>query len=122
MSRTFGPLCPDGHGLLYDSPGWGGRRWCSNSAHGGNGKFFFPPEIVEGWWDGRKAAKPGAPVGSAVREVVAARVTRAGSAKAEPKQCKCGCGGMTKGGTFLPGHDARYHAAQAKAALPSILR
>lgn len=35
--------------------------------------------------------------------------------KKEPRQCLCGCGGMTKGGRFLPGHDARYHAAQKKA-------
>lgn len=25
-----------------------------------------------------------------------------------PKPCKCGCGGTTKGGNFLPGHDKRY--------------
>jgi hypothetical protein len=24
------------------------------------------------------------------------------------KQCVCGCGGTTKGGDFLPGHDARH--------------
>lgn len=24
-----------------------------------------------------------------------------------PRQCMCGCGGTTKGGRFLPGHDAR---------------
>lgn len=29
-----------------------------------------------------------------------------------PQACGCGCGGMTKGGRFLPGHDARFHAAQ----------
>ena len=23
--------------------------------------------------------------------------------------CLCGCGGRTKGGTFLPGHDGRLH-------------
>ena len=23
--------------------------------------------------------------------------------------CICGCGGTTKGGKFLPGHDARFH-------------
>ena len=28
-----------------------------------------------------------------------------------PKECLCGCGEMTKGGTFRPGHDAKYHAA-----------
>jgi hypothetical protein len=34
-------------------------------------------------------------------------------AKREPQSCGCGCGGMTKGGRFLPGHDARMHG-QAK--------
>ena len=27
-----------------------------------------------------------------------------------PKPCECGCGGMTKGGRFIPGHDAYLHA------------
>ena len=27
-----------------------------------------------------------------------------------PKDCACGCGKQTKGGTFLPGHDARLMA------------
>lgn len=31
--------------------------------------------------------------------------------------CLCGCGDFTKGGKFRPGHDARYHAAQKKAAV-----
>lgn len=26
-----------------------------------------------------------------------------------PKDCECGCGGQTKGGRFVPGHDARLH-------------
>lgn len=26
-----------------------------------------------------------------------------------PKVCACGCGNMTKGGRFVPGHDARLH-------------
>ena len=32
--------------------------------------------------------------------------------------CVCGCGGLPKGAKshFIPGHDARYHAAQKKAA------
>lgn len=25
------------------------------------------------------------------------------------KECECGCGGQTKGGRFIPGHDARLH-------------
>ena len=27
----------------------------------------------------------------------------------EPRPCLCSCGGTTRGGTFLPGHDARLH-------------
>jgi hypothetical protein len=32
--------------------------------------------------------------------------------------CLCGCGGFPKGkkARFVPGHDARYHSAQKKAA------
>lgn len=26
------------------------------------------------------------------------------------KPCECGCGAMTKGGRFLPGHDSRLHS------------
>lgn len=26
------------------------------------------------------------------------------------KDCGCGCGGRTKGGRYLPGHDAKHHA------------
>jgi hypothetical protein len=26
---------------------------------------------------------------------------------AAPRECACGCGGMTRGGTWLPGHDAK---------------
>jgi hypothetical protein len=25
----------------------------------------------------------------------------------QPRECACGCGGMTKGGTSIPGHDAK---------------
>jgi len=27
--------------------------------------------------------------------------------KTKVPECECGCGGMTKGGRFLPGHDAK---------------
>ena len=26
------------------------------------------------------------------------------------RECGCGCGGVTQGGTFLPGHDAKLRA------------
>ena len=38
-----------------------------------------------------------------------------GKAKAEPKACACGCGELTRGGDFLPGHDARYRGRMLKA-------
>lgn len=28
--------------------------------------------------------------------------------KAQPRECLCGCGNTTKGGSFLQGHDAKY--------------
>lgn len=31
--------------------------------------------------------------------------------KLPPRRCVCSCGEMTKGGEFLPGHDARYKSA-----------
>lgn len=30
-----------------------------------------------------------------------------GRSKRDPRECMCGCGGTTKGGRFLPGHDAK---------------
>jgi hypothetical protein len=41
------------------------------------------------------------------RALVAARQTPNGRASKTPKACACGCGGMTRGGTWLPGHDAK---------------
>lgn len=29
-----------------------------------------------------------------------------------PRDCECGCGAQTKGGRFLPGHDAKLHSRQ----------
>lgn len=37
------------------------------------------------------------------------KLKRARKAKA-PKECACGCGELTKGGRFVPGHDARLYA------------
>jgi hypothetical protein len=31
--------------------------------------------------------------------------------KIVPKPCACGCGDMTKGGKFIPGHDSRTLSA-----------
>lgn len=32
-------------------------------------------------------------------------------AKSAPRACECGCGGITSGGMFLPGHDAKMRSA-----------
>lgn len=58
-----------------------------------------------------------APKGDKVVPIRRAAAPKAEKAPREPKpakagqDCTCGCGGVTKGGRFLPGHDARYHAA-----------
>ena len=35
--------------------------------------------------------------------------------KVEPKECGCGCGAMTRGGTFVIGHDMRKKSSLLKA-------
>lgn len=37
-----------------------------------------------------------------------AKAAKAAAAKPKSRPCTCGCGGTTKGGAFLPGHDARF--------------
>lgn len=32
-------------------------------------------------------------------------------AKSSPRECECGCGGLTSGGMFQPGHDAKMRSA-----------
>jgi hypothetical protein len=39
----------------------------------------------------------------------------AGKSKAEPRACACGCGEMTNGGLFRPGHDAKLRSRLLKA-------
>ena len=43
------------------------------------------------------------------------RALRPTKTKAEPKECGCGCGELTRGGDFLPGHDARFRGQMLKA-------
>lgn len=40
--------------------------------------------------------------------VVAPAPARARRVATGPRDCTCGCGGQTKGGMFLPGHDSKY--------------
>lgn len=36
--------------------------------------------------------------------------------RGQPKECACGCGGMTRGGDFIPGHDSKLQSAIVKRA------
>jgi hypothetical protein len=113
--------------------------WCAHSEHGGNGRFWRVSEVEEGWYDPSKPPVVSEAYQAKLNEAHERsvswteeikrkategrkrRMTDATSEKTpkagkEPKECLCGCKGMTKGGTFLPGHDARYHAAQKREA------
>lgn len=63
--------------------------------------------------DASKGTKEG--IAPAIQEEATTTVAAAPKAEKTPKimpDCKCGCGEKTKGGTFRPGHDAKYYAAQ----------
>lgn len=132
--KQWGSLCPDGHGILADRPEWIARgvQWCGHEDHGGNGRFWRTTEVEEGWYDPtRPPVKSAAQLereeharqlgleAVAVREAREARqrkerrmtdtTTKTPKAAKAPRDCSCGCGGQTKGGRFIPGHDARYH-------------
>jgi hypothetical protein len=130
MAKKWGMLCPEGHGLLVEREDWNskGVAWCSHEAHGGNGRFWRLQEVEEGWFDPDKAsvgyddthaqelaAKSAARVAAWEENrrkhmpEVKEKAPREAKVK-EPRACGCGCGGATKGGRFLPGHDARFHA------------
>lgn len=46
------------------------------------------------------------------------KATKAATKK-QPVDCTCGCGDQTKGGKFLPGHDARYVSERVSAIFTS---
>lgn len=126
--------------MLLDNPSWGDRLWCPSNGHGGNGAFFEPSATKEGYemsGSGLSESQIRALRGDAQASVDDAeqateadapakrgrRAPKVAKPKAEkvvkvPQDCECGCGEKTKGGRFIPGHDARLHSrwnAQAKA-------
>lgn len=137
--REWGAICPEDQGLLIQRDDWTKRGvvWCPNeNQHGGNGRFWRVQEVTEGWYDPSKVGTPTeaqierqARADQSRDEAEAARaskntrqkesrrtmatdateITKPRKAK-DPQNCTCGCGGQTKGGRFIPGHDARYHA------------
>lgn len=136
-TKEWGALCPEGHGILHERDAWvkAGVAWCPHEAHGGNGRMYRRSEVEEGWFDptkptvvyddshaqrlAQRTAERTAAWEENRRKHMATdtkeKAPRAAKVK-EPQACLCGCGGSTKGGRFLPGHDARYHA-RVKAAM-----
>ena len=131
MARAHGQdlICPDDGGLLVGHADWFGRLWCPNARHGGNGLFLKPTDADVGVPVQRDAPRPatmadlaeaGARAAAREKEAAAAeakirrdndQTTRPRRQRGTPRDCKCGCGEQTKGGTFRPGHDARFYAA-----------
>jgi len=62
------------------------------------------------------AAMKAAGLSDAQIRIAIAALSSKGGGKSVPKECKCGCGEMTKGGTYRPGHDAKHMSAVLKAA------
>jgi hypothetical protein len=132
--REWGHLCPDGHGLLTPREEWTAKGviWCPSAEHSGNGRFYRLNEVAEGWfvpgtrtvsaeylanqqaahersaeWEAERVRRSKERERAMAKEKAAK--TTAPKAGATPRDCLCGCGGQTKGGRFLPGHDARFH-------------
>lgn len=143
MSVQHGHLCPMGHGVLVERDEWvrAGVLWCPHDEHGGNGRFYRATEVVYGkfnpdaprvkseWQlaqDAKAAAarreREGYEMEKRDMEIKPVSVQRKPRAAKAPVECTCGCGGMTKGGRFLPGHDARYHAAQKRLAAEAAVQ
>lgn len=140
-AREWGFLCPVDGGLLLVLKGARGL-YCSNVAHNGRPSthplgaseptpaFFDRDQVQEGYATVAKetsgsgltekqikamhAAAKADPESDAKAEAAANGTQKVRSGRA-PKDCECGCGGQTKGGRFLPGHDAKYHSALRKA-------
>lgn len=136
MTREYGLLCPDGHGVLLETDEWTakGVAWCPNAEHdvtdGTSGRFFRRQEVVNGTFDSNQPRQKGAAImereaqakeaerqrqevwDMAIRKASADKAPKAARVRAvkEGKDCGCGCGGQTKGGRFIPGHDARFHS------------
>jgi hypothetical protein len=106
--QVFGAYCPGCGGELLAHPDWS-RLWCPSNRHGGNGLFVMTQDAREVKMpkDGKPKSVPGG-IDKVAEEVKAA----APRTRGVPKECLCGCGGMTKGGRFRPGHDAKYYSTK----------
>lgn len=64
--------------------------------------------------ESNKEGNPMSDIDGNLVEGPASRTTRQKAEPKPPKSCRCGCDGQTKGGNFLPGHDARWVSALVK--------
>ena len=119
--------------MLLSNPDWGDMVWCPSNGHGGNGRFYDPATVQEGYESvssGLTAAQERAlrAQGQELRDAAAPKAEApapAPKAPRDPRACECECGGMTKGGRFIPGHDAKLHArqkAEAKAKAEALAK
>lgn len=127
----WGFICPVDGGSLIELSGTD-LLHCPNNGHNGRPKthplgvaeptpaFYTRDQVQEGYM----ADKPSGS-GMTAKQINAmkasAKADSSSDAAAEsavaapkrgktPRECEDGCGGMTKGGRFLPGHDAKMHA------------
>lgn len=140
-SREWGFLCPVDGGLLLALKGTD-MLHCPDQRHHGRPKthplgptepspaFFHREQVKEGYTVAAKYPSGSGLSESQIRQMhnaaatdpdsdaVAEAAVNGGTAAVKvrkgkaPIECLCGCGGMTQGGKFLPGHDARLHAAE----------
>lgn len=81
-------------------------------------KFFTCPHSCHGETEPERFEELSERVESRVRVVEESSSEGGGTSRPKKKagHCQCGCGGMTKGGRFLPGHDAKLKSALRKRA------
>jgi hypothetical protein len=99
-------------------PTWAGTRLVSLTPCVGECMFASPDSPCDCRCGGDNHAIGGAMFISAMIDAIAAGDTKAAKVAIKaarpvmltPKPCTCGCGGLTLR-RFVPGHDARYHAA-----------
>lgn len=84
---------------LNEAKSWAGP-WMTRSEQG----VPKPPRALQG-------------AAATARANAAQRAAEGNGKVKEAKSCLCGCGGQTKGGTFVTGHDARYKSALIREAL-----
>ena len=60
--------------------------------------------------EAKAIGRDGAPATDATGDTSGREEPRTGPReRRQPRSCLCSCGGTTRGGRFLPGHDARLH-------------